>query len=404
MDKSSFVKKLTVSIILLAITILFYIVQCNIIKLTENTLPKGIAFSSANGMNLSFDEAKKANIEVEDNSITKRYEYVLPGEERKETNEVKAVSISAVGIKKAQLTSELSSEITQVNVVLTDEKYADIVPMDMVIGNYFTVSKVPEENRFIVISDKLAVKYFKNYDVIGLDLKINQQDYTICGVYRSDNSLTSKLSSNGLDNVYMPYSGMQDYDKMPVNFLLAGTNTKFSQAITDKIIKNTGKDPYPDLISNYSDTLALVRQSKSVTIFLCGIIIMITLFVILLRQIKKTYHSYKKEECKRDILIKAGIGLLYLIGIVVLFLIVKFKIYFPQDMLPPDNIFDVKFYINIIVSSMQKGNSILLYDYNLNFAYMSMVLSAMAGLLTFVSFVVTYVYVVVNTRRWIGAK
>jgi len=411
MDRKAFIQRIATFVLLLALTISFYCIQCHIISLADRTLPYGVTLRSATGVGLTFTEIQNASVKIKDIDAL-RYQYAKrPATTENSLNLGRAskhkgndVGLCGVSLKKAFITSELTADISGATLVLTDSSYNETIPMDIIRGNFFEVSPIPEENRFIVISDELAVKHFKSYDVIGKSLNIDQLNYTICGVYKSNHSLLTRLSSNGLENIYMPYSGVPDYDRLPVTLMIARSNSAFPQSIIDDIQQAGGIAIYPETISNYTATFALIKQSRLVTLFVCGLIFIATFLWVLIKQLNRTYKSYRAMNNRKNFIRNVVISAVYLIALIVLFCLVKFKLYLPSSMLPADNIFDFKFYADLIISVVQSRNDTMLYDFHWNFAIKAMAYSACASFFTFISFVITYTYAVKSVKWWRGNR
>lgn len=347
--------------ILSLITACLLCIQISIAKQTKSTLPYAIELRSERGLNLNFDEIS----EFLDNA-------------------------TGVSVSKAMISSELSTQNISVNLRATDGNYAQIMPVDIIRGNYFFIEPSPLQNEFVVISDKLAVKFFRSEDVVGKSITVNGETHSICGVYRSDEAIMSRISSNGLDTVYLPYKSISEYEKLPIHMLYVKKQTKFIDSVVDEITQKLGKQPMPDTMSNYNDSNTIIGQAPKITLFFVGILTIITLIWIMVPHIAKAYRFYKGDD-KKSALIHMGIVFVCIVVALFLLKLVLFHLYLPASILPNDNILDLKHYFELIVQAINKRNGFLLYDYYWNYSFVAMRFGMITATLSVVTLLVTWI-------------
>ncbi|MFZ2539720.1 MAG: ABC transporter permease [Oscillospiraceae bacterium] len=361
MDRRSIIKNAIPVMILSLITACLLCIQISIAKQTKSTLPYAIELRSERGLNLNFDEIS----EFLDNA-------------------------TGVSVSKAMISSELSTQNISVNLRATDGNYAQIMPVDIIRGNYFFIEPSPLQNEFVVISDKLAVKFFRSEDVVGKSITVNGETHSICGVYRSDEAIMSRISSNGLDTVYLPYKSISEYEKLPIHMLYVKKQTKFIDSVVDEITQKLGKQPMPDTMSNYNDSNTIIGQAPKITLFFVGILTIITLIWIMVPHIAKAYRFYKGDD-KKSALIHMGIVFVCIVVALFLLKLVLFHLYLPASILPNDNILDLKHYFELIVQAINKRNGFLLYDYYWNYSFVAMRFGMITATLSVVTLLVTWI-------------
>lgn len=364
MKKEKVIKNAIPVMVFALLTVALLCLQNGIAKQTEETLPYAISLRSEQGLNLSFED--RADLPL----------------------------ATGLHIEKAMVGSALSSETAEINLNITDENFDDILPIDIIRGSFFFIEETPLQNKFIVISDLLAVKFFRSEDVVGNSLLLNGEEHTICGVYRADNSFMSELASNGLDSVYLPYKSVSGYETLPVHMLYLKSQTRFIDSELDKITAVTGKPPLPQFVSNYKNCRELIAQTDKITLFFIGLFFICILLWGMVRAIKKAYRAHKADE-KKSSLIALGVGVGCVIAAVMIWMLVSFTPFIPVTLLPSDNIFDLGHYFKLILEGIQSKNGFPIYDFLWNYSFVAMTVSGITAMLTVIAAIVT---------AWLGIR
>lgn len=333
-------RNIVLTVVLILVIITLFVGQLSLAQNVTDTLPKAIALRSESGLEMTFDE----------------------------TAEI--VDASAVHIKKGEITNALGVQAVEVNVLITDEKFGDIMPFDFVDGNYFIAAARPLENKFAVISDVVAINLFRRETAVGQLLTVDDEDYIICGVYREKTGILNQLSTNGLDTVYLPYNSNAKFTELPAHLFYVNRRTKFYQNVLDDITAITGKSPGESSSSNYNDTNIMVWQGAKITVFVAGIVAAIAMLIFSFYQCKRAY--FMRTVNKRSMVghtTIAAVGAILAIAVLVL---VCFPFYIPSTSLPVDNIFDVAHYVDIIIKAVNENNGSSLYDVNWNYSLLAM--------------------------------
>jgi putative ABC transport system permease protein len=263
-------------------------------------------------------------------------------------------------------------KMIKTKVVLTDEKYFDFYPFYLITGGKLDFLSVKRGDRVVVISDVLANALFKCNNIIGSTLKINNENYRIIGVYKENKSLTYRMAEDGYERVYIPYTSYKSENKESNLFLdtLTTRQTKKydEKNINDKLTKVLGDKLSVYKIVDYTVSKQLVFQNIKILYFIIGIFIIIYLIKVMIKHIKETVSffiekmksNYIKEALlnnKRGFIVRFSKILICALLIVVIFNLVKFNVVIVKKYLPPENIFDISFYKEAVVSNIQLNNA-----------------------------------------------
>lgn len=102
-------------------------------------------------------------------------------------------------------------EMFDVQVVGVDENDHLFNDINVQYGQYLTKEEV--EERVAVISESMAYGYFGTYDVVGLEININDLDYKVVGVVKDANKVKSYL--NGIKEViFVPVTQYENFSNI----------------------------------------------------------------------------------------------------------------------------------------------------------------------------------------------
>ena len=362
-------KKIVYAVFLLAVMVLCFLWQGSVIRATERVLPQVVEYRAQNGLNLTFNDISQVNRQQSELRVT------------------------GAATRVGTLVSETApSETETVTLMMTDANFGPLAGFDLFLGSYFGVSGIAEENRVIALSDTLAVRFFGTDDVVGRTILLDGQSYLIGGIYRVDRSLVSRLSSNGLDIACLPYTEGGGAKSSP-NLLLAKSSgsIRFLDNVTSQITAVTGKALNPDKVSNLTDTYRMVTQTRGVTVFLCGLLVIATLCPPFVRRVKRAFLGFVTEGGDRGAAVRSTvIAALLVLAAVLIFLLTKHSVYLPAAVMPDDNLFDIGHYIDQIVLAYQSKNLLHFYDFYWEFSFHAMVLAGVSSVFAFFSFAAAY--------------
>jgi hypothetical protein len=244
---------------------------------------------------------------------------------------------------------------------LINEFYFDVYGIDLASGK-FTEKMITSKKKVAVISEGLSIKLFFNSNSVGKSIIINNEKYTVCGIYKESDTLINKLSSDGKERVFIPYTSVDDYKKCDIE-KIAYLNSSYSAPL----IEQMNLSQYYSI--NYSE------KSKALTSFLhISFFILFVAFAFFLLKfwyflLKKYYLEIKDNlqsnyffKSIKSIPIKYILLVIFFIGIpcllLYIFIISDFSIYILPEYLPYDNIFDISYYIQKAVEISNQKNSV----------------------------------------------
>lgn len=269
-------------------------------------------------------------------------------------------------------------EITlPVKVNLTDESYPEFSGLKMVRGSYFTEKAMELGRNVAVISTDLAERLFMSLNAVGNEITLFDESYVIIGLYEPSKTLRSLMGSDGSDMVYVPFTSYMTCEDLPIETIslhdeeLAEAGFR-KDMIEDILKKDLGIRTKAYIIIDYYGAETIASQWQSLFQFL---IALWTAFLLLgaCRRLLQKLRRFVDTGLQQDYLsgfirkrfgplIGFVAGLLGLAGLSALLLVYAWpRIYIPSEFLPPDNIFDFKFYWDEIVKAIQASNAMAGY-------------------------------------------
>ena len=261
------------------------------------------------------------------------------------------------GTAEAYHTSLLSDNV---NIILTDENYPEIHNINMIKGNFF--SAVISESDAIVISDSLANLLFKSIDIIGCQMILNGETKTISGVYENNESFVSDLSSNGLETVFVPVYYQTDINDSTriESFYVKGNNGSIGNKEIQELnaLLNNKLELYKQ--NDLNSSKKLLMQLFNIIIFVIGLIVVVKLFSVIIKNIKKivNYIIAVKgfDNAVPSVNVKLCIlgTILCIAFIIPIIVLCTFKIYIPEGFIPEhDRICDISYYYDYMLNFVQ---------------------------------------------------
>ncbi|WMJ22722.1 ABC transporter permease [Paludicola sp. MB14-C6] len=368
---SMIIKRIITVLLLLTGLTLSVLLQLNLINESASNLPYGVSIQSKEGLKLSFDECAVAS------------------------SSPNGVAACAIAQKDAELSTEYIEKPVSVELVLTNDNYNKTANLNLLHGEYFTVKMDAKLNKYVVVSDKLAFQIYHRFDATNMPVSINGETYIICGVYQANDSLLSNLSTNGKEQIFVPYRSIENYDKMIIHQVyLRNDNTFFAKGVVGQLWEVLNKYIMYDSISDYRDSIKVIKQSIRIPIFISGIILICVLMYYLVKRMQSFWILIQNKSLsesqtfKRNIFKNSLILFILAISIFTVVKLIQFKLFIPQDFLPPDNIFDIPFYLNSIVQNVQLSNTLMLYDYHKTLSYLMYVTTGINAIVMVILFAV----------------
>lgn len=247
--------------------------------------------------------------------------------------------------------------------ILTNENYFKIYGQTL-NGSSITKENIDNKDKVAVIGSSLALKLFFNTDVVGKTIMFDNETYTICGIFAERENIINNLSSDGKQRVYIPYTCYNEYETYEVN-----TISYDNSSISAPLIEQMNLSQYHS--TNLSEKAKVIKNFEHI-IFL---ILFITLGFISLKiwyRICKKFIDDIRENLNEKYFLKSlkSIPQKYIFLIITaliipavlltIFFLSDFSIFIISKYIPSDNIFDVSYYLNIIIENANMSNSLLL--------------------------------------------
>lgn len=245
-----------------------------------------------------------------------------------------------------------NSNSTQVDILLTDTKYPDIVPIKMIKGSWFDVSLLKRENNSVVVGTDFAAECFFTTDIIGNEVEIDRRIYTICGVYESNDGLIHDLSGGGRYIVYLPNTSLEN---TKLDFMIINQTQGERMSATDinkKIYDSYMIEHLNYNISSTGDRLDLIQSYPYIFIKVLIILVLILLATASAQFIIKAV--YNRDDDRKRMLISLFCSLILFSGLIYVFYCLP---RIPDVFLPNENVFDIKYYITRYVTEVQNLNN-----------------------------------------------
>ncbi|EPY2285458.1 ABC transporter permease [Clostridium sporogenes] len=365
----------------------------------------------SNYLNLKVSENVSNIIEyknkVSDNGIT--FEELQ--KVKKQNEDLELTGLKELPVNTQNIYGVLPDREIKTKMVLTDENHYILYPNKIIRGGKIDYLSVKNGNNIAIISDVLATSLFKNVNVIGNNININNEKYKIVGVYKNDKSLLYSASQDIYERVYVPYTSYKSTTKDGKIYLdiitTKETSTNGKKSIYNKLTKVVGDKLDMYCAYNYTVSKKVIYEQIRILYFIMGTAVIVFLGVIMIRHIKNMITFFKKsmrDKYLKEIIkekpweVKIILGRIFfcLIAIIVIFNLIKFNIVFVDKYLPTENVFDIEFYRKVIIKDIQIANANECGVSNVYNKYLSNV-SSIQYLLLFME-VVTFIAVLVNIK------
>lgn len=271
-----------------------------------------------------------------------------------------------ISMNKVSFCAELDEVIVKeksVVPVLTNENYFEIY-QSLQSGEGITQENIENKDKVAVIGSDLALELFFNTDVVGEEIIIDSERYEIAGVYKSPDSLIDKLSADGKQRMYVPYTTNSSYAQQELD-IIAYDNSAASAPLFEQM------DLTQYHFTDFSEKSKVIKDFEHILFLTLFIVLFVILIKLWYRLCKKFIHDIREDlqenyflKSLRSIPIKYILLVVISVGIPALLLLTftasDFSIFIPSKYIPNDNIFDVSYYIETIVENAHTSNSLLL--------------------------------------------
>lgn len=247
--------------------------------------------------------------------------------------------------------------------VLTNEFYFSCFGQ-MLYGNGFTEENILKKEKVTVIGSALALELFFNTNAVGKVLKINGEEYTICGVLDESDKIIDRISTDGKKRVYIPYTCYDGYKNCGID-----TITYDNSAMSAPLIEQMNLSQYYSV--DFSEKNKVIENFRHIVCLLLfaavSFIAMKIWFILCKWAINGIKCSLKEQYFFKSLTsITKKYFVLFLVGagipaiLLTVFFLFDFSIFIPSKYIPYDNIFDFSYYLEKIIENANSANSLAL--------------------------------------------
>lgn len=317
-----------------------------LVCLGTRTLPEGVELSGE-------EELRLAESQVDALETAKRYSFVI-------TDLISIDSILAEGDFAGK---EFADRNLYVEAWYTDSGFGKYSGLTLAEGTWPAAGDPEEFSQTVAISDDLAQTLFlRTDDVTGEMLQINGKSYRICGVYEKNESLPARMSEGRFDRIFLPYTDYEAAeDVWPVKYLYDWESTaRFPEKLSQELGTVLAQELPVLQTVDFAEYKALIAQTFRLALFVGGALLEAVLAARLWRFTFDGRHPLRKQGIGMGWRIGYAVGLLALMGL--LAAAIAFPVTIPADYAPAENIFDVGWYLDVLVAGRQSENSRLIYS------------------------------------------
>ncbi len=262
-------------------------------------------------------------------------------------------------------------------------------------GLSFTENDQNDLKKKVIISDTLALKLYFDTDVIGRILELNGEKYIVSGVFENSKNLIDNFSKDGKERIYIPYTLAERPGELPVHTIVYDTRTA-SAGIIEQM--NTSQYHFTIL----SEKAKVINTIKHILFLIIYVVLAVTLMYLwykicskLLKEIgenlKKNYFakSFLSVPLKYIACVITALGIPALL--VFIFLKSDFSIFIVPKYIPYDNLFDIRYYFEMLCKDAQYMNTLALTGdtYRMNLYYSSFSTCLWIGAIFLVLLIIT---------------
>ena len=232
-------------------------------------------------------------------------------------------------------------------------------------GEMFSEDDVNNAKNKVVISDTLALQLYFTTDIVGYEIEMFGETFTVCAVYSKSANLIDKLSKDGKERVFIPYTCANSTSQVPI-YTMVYDNTSLSAPLVEQM--NLSQYHF----TNFAEKTKVIDTFNHIAYFVLFVALCVTALLIWFKLCKRLLKDIK-EDLSVNYLLKSflSIPVKYLLFIVIalgipailLFIFLKsdFSIYIVAKYIPYDNLFDIKHYINCVVDNAHYMNNLSLF-------------------------------------------
>ena len=225
--------------------------------------------------------------------------------------------------------------------------YAYFLPEPFLCGGFYQADAVREGRRYAVIPDSLALDRFLTCDAVGRTLSVAGAEYTVCGVYEASRDLFSRMSRPAAPRVYV--SAAPEGAPGALRLLLGGDETMGAP----QVMARASQPPHRAVTGDVRDWRTVRRLMASLgylAFFFCGLY---PVFLLLQKAWKLLVGLAARHPLEKKTLLRLLCAFGLLAAGFWLFHRLLRGLTFPAAYLPPDDLFQLSHYGELIVSACQ---------------------------------------------------
>ena len=299
-----------------AAALLCFAMQCKTTRDMRAVVPEAVVFSSASGLGVSVEQAQ-----------------AMPGQAAAMGEQIGTVELPSLG------------RTQTVRLFPATSNYAAAVGMRFSAGGWFGTDAVHQHRAFAVISDALALELLGSDQAVGAELLVQGEYYQICGIYRAERRFWPSVCAGELPRVYLSRPVEWDGGEFPATQLLCPAEQSTLEQLRESIQAAAGS-----VLNGEAQDLRCARQFAVQLCLFTGVGAGLwPLLRWMNRGIKSMITLWReKEKTPRRFAVLACCALRDLAGPLAIVWEVGRLVRLPQSWLPPDQIFDLEWYLENI--------------------------------------------------------
>lgn len=184
-----------------------------------------------------------------------------------------------------------------IHVYGTNDKYIDFYEITFKHGFFFDHTAQLENEKTIVVDEKLAWEAFGSLDVLGKSLELFNESFKIRGVFSNQESMISIFSEPKEPYIYMPAQLLLELDE---NAKITSLQIEIDQASKNissitNALKEIGKDIDDYSICDYTIQKRIMEQKSLLILFIVGSICIFNIIQYNIKKIRKTFKFIHME-------------------------------------------------------------------------------------------------------------
>lgn len=260
-----------------------------------------------------------------------------------------------------------------VAVVFTDSSYPLFFETSLTDGVFFSEEAFAKGLNTAIISRDLAGRLFGTYKAVGNEITLFDSKYTVIGVYERSRSFLSFLGSETTERVFVPFTSGASFRGRPVRTVsvreerFEGDN--FRKYELDRILREElaiNLDAYK--INDFYNADEVTSQLRHLLVFFIGIACIVFFaglfkgfavkkYGTMKRALKDMYFFQFLKYRTRETAEAALAALAFAGAVAGVAILINFRPGIPPEYIPAENIFDLKFYAEVVKASIQSANS-----------------------------------------------